>query len=158
MATLISHNPDETEALGEAWGREVQAGWVIGLSGDLGAGKTRLVKGLARGLGITARVQSPTFALVNIYPGGRLPLFHLDLYRLDTPEQILAAGLEEYLHPAGVTVIEWAERWFAQNQSPGAPLRLAQSSGVRFPQPFRWVQIEAVNETERRITYEDIGS
>ena len=91
---------------------------VIGLCGDLGAGKTQLVKGLARGLGITARVHSPTFALVNIYNGGRLTLFHLDLYRLDTREQILAAGLEEYLKPAGVTVIEWAERLLGQPQNP----------------------------------------
>src|SRR5207245_7310653 len=75
-------------------------------------------KGLARGLGITARVHSPTFALVNIYTGGRLKLFHLDLYRLETREQILAAGLAESLEPAGVTVIEWAERWFGQMRSP----------------------------------------
>jgi len=112
MATFISHSPAETESLGETWGRSAQSGLVIGLSGDLGAGKTRLVKGLARGLGITARVYSPTFALVNIYEGGRLPLYHLDLYRMDTIDQILSAGLEEYLQPQGVTVIEWAERWF----------------------------------------------
>src|SRR5512136_98140 len=111
MATFISHSPAETEALGEQWGRAAQRGWLIGLSGDLGAGKTQLVKGLARGLGVTARVQSPTFALVNTYEGGRLKLFHLDLYRLDAPEQIFAAGLEEFLQPDGVTVIEWAERW-----------------------------------------------
>src|SRR5207249_2194915 len=111
MATLISHSPAETEALGEDWGRAAASGLVIGLTGELGAGKTQLVKGLARGLGITARVHSPTFTLVNEYAGGRLRLFHLDLYRLDTPEQIRAAGLEEYLQPTGVTVIEWAERW-----------------------------------------------
>src|SRR5438094_9833883 len=114
MATHISHSALETEALGEKWGRSAESGWVIGLSGDLGAGKTQLVKGLARGLGITARVHSPTFALVNIYTGGRLTLFHFDLYRLETREQILAAGLAEYLEPAGVTVIEWAERWFGE--------------------------------------------
>src|SRR5438045_6154577 len=112
MATYISNSPAETEALGEQWGREAQSGLVLGLSGDLGAGKTQLVKGLARGLNITERVHSPTFALINVYSGGRLPLFHLDLYRLDTPEQIAAAGLEEYFNPAGVSVIEWAERWF----------------------------------------------
>ena len=93
----ISHSPAETAALGEQWGRAAESGLVIGLSGDLGAGKTQFVKGLARGLGIAARVHSPTFALVNIYTGGRLTLFHLDLYRLDTREQIAAAGLEEYL-------------------------------------------------------------
>src|SRR6267154_3154786 len=138
MATCISHSPAETEALGETWGCAAQSGLVIGLCGDLGAGKTQLVKGLARGLGITARVHSPTFALVNIYPGGRLTLFHLDLYRLETLERILAAGLEEYLAPDGVTVIEWAERWFRNDRSANAQVR--------------WVKIETVSETERRIT------
>src|SRR6185437_5122949 len=100
----------ETESLGEQWGREAKPGFVIALSGDLGAGKTQLVKGIARGLGITSRVYSPTFTLVNVYSGGRLILFHLDLYRLETREQILSAGIEEYLNPDGVAVIEWAER------------------------------------------------
>src|SRR5881394_1420161 len=107
MATSISHSPSETEALGEEWGRAARSGLIIGLSGDLGAGKTQLVKGLARGLGITMRVHSPTFALVNIYTGGRLTLFHLDLYRLESRAQFVAAGLEEYLDPVGITVIEW---------------------------------------------------
>src|SRR5436190_1351371 len=111
MAINISHSPSETEALGEGWGLAISSGLVIGLCGELGAGKTQLVKGLARGLGIKGRVHSPTFTLVNIYNGGRLLLCHLDLYRLETPEQILAAGLEEYLSPGGVPVIDWAERW-----------------------------------------------
>jgi tRNA threonylcarbamoyladenosine biosynthesis protein TsaE len=144
MGTSISHSPSETEALGESWGRIVRRGLVLGLSGDLGAGKTQLVKGLARGLKITQRVHSPTFALVNIYPGGRLTLFHLDLYRLETREQILAAGLEEFLSPDGVTVIEWAERWFG-------------SDGAKDSQ-ICWIKIETLGEMERRITYEDIGA
>jgi tRNA threonylcarbamoyladenosine biosynthesis protein TsaE len=144
MGTSISHSPGETEALGETWGRMAQSGLVLGLSGDLGAGKTQLVKGLARGLGVTQRVHSPTFALVNIYTGGRLTLFHLDLYRLETREQILAAGLEEYLTPDGATVIEWAERWFGNDR--------AENHGIR------WVDIETLSETERRIIYEDIGA
>lgn len=110
MATFISHSPAETEALGEKLGRAAQSGFVFALSGDLGAGKTQLVKGIARGLGVTARVHSPTFTLVNEYGGGRLKLFHLDLYRLETPAQILSAGVEEFLVPDGVAVIEWAER------------------------------------------------
>ena len=110
MATFISHSPAETGSLGERWGRAAQRGLVIGLSGELGAGKTQLVKGLARGLGIAACVHSPTFTLVNEYDGGRLRLFHLDLYRLETPEQIAAAGLEEFLRSDGVTVVEWAEK------------------------------------------------
>src|SRR5262245_2978650 len=112
MATFISHSPEETSALGQQWGREAKPGWVIGLSGDLGAGKTQLVKGIALGLGIATRIQSPTFALVNEHSGGRLPLAHLDLYRLDTSEQIIGAGLEDYFYkPPGVAVIEWCERW-----------------------------------------------
>jgi tRNA threonylcarbamoyladenosine biosynthesis protein TsaE len=149
MATFISHSPAETEALGEAWGRAAESGLVIGLSGDLGAGKTQLVKGLARGLGITASVHSPTFTLVNEYSGRRLRLFHLDLYRLETREQITAAGLEEYLQPAGVTVIEWAERWFGEVRSPKSEVR---------SRPLRLAQMEVMSETERRITYEDFGA
>jgi len=149
MATLISHSPADTVALGEQWGRTAESGLVIGLSGDLGAGKTQFVKGLARGLGITARVHSPTFALVNIYPGGRLTLFHLDLYRLDTREQIAAAGLEDYLTPAGVTVIEWAERWFGQARS---------AAIINHAERLCLVQIDVLSETERSITYEDTGA
>jgi tRNA threonylcarbamoyladenosine biosynthesis protein TsaE len=151
MATSISHSPAETEALGEAWGRAAKCGLVIALSGDLGAGKTQLVKGIARGLGITTRVHSPTFTLVNVYNGGRLTLFHLDLYRLETTEQILSAGVEEYLRPDGVAVIEWAERWFGDVQSPKSKVQ-------SIPRPFRWVGIESINENERRIDYEDFGA
>jgi tRNA threonylcarbamoyladenosine biosynthesis protein TsaE len=157
MATCISHSAAETAALGEQWGRAAESGLVIGLCGDLGAGKTQLVKGLARGLGITARVHSPTFALVNIYNGGRLTLFHLDLYRLDTREQILAAGLEEYLKPAGVTVIEWAERWFGEVQGPESKVQSLYT--VSHPAyPFRLVRIEVRSETVRCISYPESGS
>jgi len=149
MATSISNSPAETEALGESWGRTIERGWVIGLCGDLGAGKTQLVKGLARGLAIPARVHSPTFTLVNEYDGGRLRLFHLDLYRLDSFEQILQAGLEEYLNPAGIAVIEWADRWFDSTD----PARATE----RLPDRFRRVNIEVVSETARRISYEDFG-
>jgi len=143
MATFISHSPAETEALGERLGRAAQHGWVIGLTGDLGAGKTQLVKGLARGLGITARVHSPTFTLVNEYGGGRLKLFHLDLYRLESSGQILAAGLEEFLQPDGVAVVEWAERIY----------------DLRFTiYDLKKVQIEIVKETERKIVYDDLGT
>src|SRR5215207_9137250 len=108
MAIRISHSPEDTFALGEQWGREAQRGWVIGLSGDLGAGKTQLVKGLARGLGLSARVHSPTFTLLNEYGGGRLTLFHLDLYRLNSRDEVVGAGLDEYLvRPDGVAVVEW---------------------------------------------------
>jgi hypothetical protein len=121
-------------------------------------------------------VHSPTFALVNIYSGGRLTLFHWDLYRLDTRQQIAAAGLEDYLNPAGVTVIEWAERWFPQVQSLESGVQSPRSK-VQSPQrphpdhrspiadcqspitslacPFRRVQMEVLSETERRFIYDD---
>lgn len=151
MVTFISHSPEETAALGEQWGREVTAGWVICLTGPLGAGKTQLVKGIARGLGIGACVRSPTFALVNEYTDGRLTLAHLDLYRLETPKQIVAAGLDEYWRrPAGVVVVEWAERWsdFARPRD-GAPIG---------PGVLRLACFEQLGENERRITYEDSGA
>lgn len=152
MATLISNSPEETEALGEAWGKEAVSGIVIGLTGALGSGKTQFVKGLARGLRVTDRAHSPTFTLVNEYRGGRLRLFHLDLYRLDTPEQIMAAGLEEYFYePDGIAVIEWAERWFGQ--VPSSKFRVPSRSGR-----YRRVQIETLSECRRRITYEDFGA
>jgi len=145
MATFISHNPAETESLGEEWGRQAQSGWLIGLSGGLGAGKTQLVNGLARGLGAAARAPSPTFALVHEYRGGRLPLFHLDLFRLATREQIIAAGLESYLvRPRGIAVVEWIERWLGGGDVPLAG-------------KYRRVQINTLGETEREILYEDFG-
>jgi tRNA threonylcarbamoyladenosine biosynthesis protein TsaE len=150
MPSVITRSPAETESLGASWGQAARRGWVVALMGELGAGKTQLVKGLARGLGIAARVHSPTFNLVNEYGGGRLRLFHLDLYRLETVEQIHAAGLAEYLQPDGVTVIEWAERW-PEVRSP--------ESGVRIPGMWlRRVQIEVLSETERRISHEDFGN
>jgi len=144
MATFISHSPAETETLGEKFGRAAQSGLVIALSGDLGAGKTQFVKGLARGLGVTARVHSPTFTLVNEYAGGHLKLFHLDLYRLETPAQIWSAGIEDFLTPAGVAVIEWAER-------------LNAASGKQTIKMVE-VKIEIVSETERKIIYDDFGA
>lgn len=146
MVTLISRSPDETLALGRAWGESARPGWVIGLTGDLGAGKTQLVKGLALGLGITARVHSPTFVLVNEYPGGRLPLAHLDLYRLPGAAALHSAGLEDYLlAPAGVVVVEWFDHWLAA----GLPLGTG---------PLRRVTLEVMSDTTRRITYEDSGT
>jgi len=112
MDTFISHSTTETTSLGERLGTAAQPGWVFALSGDLGAGKTHLVKGIARGLGVPGRIQSPTFALVQEHLEGRLPLYHLDLYRLRNSHDIVGAGLEPYFTPKeGVTVIEWFERW-----------------------------------------------
>ena len=143
MATFISHSPAETESFGEQLGRAARRGLVIALTGDLGAGKTQLVKGIARGLGIAARVHSPTFTLVNEYGGGRLKLFHLDLYRLETRAQILSAGMEEFLDPDGVAVVEWAER-IADCQRPTANCNN--------------VTIEILGDLERKIIYDDFGA
>src|SRR5262249_38497915 len=143
----------ETEALGERWGLAAGSGLVIGLTGDLGAGKTQLVKGLARGLGIPARVHSPTFTLLNEYSGGRLRMFHLDLYRLETREQIVSGGLEEYLQPEGVVVIEWAEKCFEFKRSTFN----IQLPTLDLPNQYRAVDIQVLGNTERRITHEDFG-
>ena len=159
LTTILSSSPEATAALGESWGREAQSGLVIALSGDLGAGKTQLVKGLARGLEVTMRVHSPTFTLVNEYVGGRLPLFHLDLYRLETRTQIIGAGLEEYFYdPVGVSVIEWAERWFGGFESSEFRVQSSEFKACGSGVSFRRVLIEVVNETERRIVYEDSGA
>ena len=152
MVTFTSHSPAETQSLGEEWGRHAVGSLVIGLSGDLGAGKTQLVKGLARGLGFAGRVHSPSFGLINVYSGGRFPLFHLDLYRLETAKQIFDAGLDEYLEPAGVSVIEWVERWF-DPATPGAAL----PRGL-LPRLYRSVRLETISELVRRIQYEDFGT
>jgi tRNA threonylcarbamoyladenosine biosynthesis protein TsaE len=147
MATFTSNSPGETTALGESWGRLARPGWLIGLIGDLGAGKTLLAAGIARGLGVTARVHSPTFTLVNEYLDGRLPLFHLDLYRLSTRHDIVAAGLEHYLsRPSGVAIVEWIERWIGDGPPPLLP-------GVR----FRRVEIKSSGENNRELIYEDFG-
>ncbi|HZF00978.1 MAG TPA: tRNA (adenosine(37)-N6)-threonylcarbamoyltransferase complex ATPase subunit type 1 TsaE [Methylomirabilota bacterium] len=146
MATFISHSPAETESLGAQFGRTAQSGLVIALSGELGAGKTQFVKGLARGLGISVRVHSPTFTLINEYGGGRLKLFHLDLYRLETPAQILSAGVGEFLQPDGVSVIEWAERL-----KPEAGSQKSEGKWIM-------IKIEIASEAERKIIYDDSGA
>jgi tRNA threonylcarbamoyladenosine biosynthesis protein TsaE len=148
-ATFISHSAAETESLGAQFGRSAERGLVIALNGELGAGKTQFVRGLARGLGSPARVHSPTFTLANEYGGGRLKLFHLDLYRLETPEQILSAGIEDYLPPDGVLVIEWAERL-----QPGAGGREPAAKGPSWLS----VGIEITGESERKIIYDPPGA
>ncbi len=101
----------ETIALGERLGRVLEDGDVLVLTGDLGAGKTQLTKGIAAGLGIAADVTSPTFTIQMVYEGGRLPLFHFDLYRLDDPDQLEDTGLFDVLGQEGVCVIEWGEQF-----------------------------------------------
>lgn len=99
----------QTEALGERLGRALKSGAVIAYTGDLGAGKTAFTRGLAKGLGITGSVTSPTFTIVNEYEGGRLPLFHFDMYRLGSSDELFDIGWEDYLARGGVCAVEWSE-------------------------------------------------
>ena len=105
----ISHSCAETEALGEALGRRLRGGEVIAYDGDLGAGKTAFTRGLARGLGVTEAVTSPTYTIVNEYLSGRLPLFHFDMYRLSCSDELFDLGWEDYLARGGVCAVEWSE-------------------------------------------------
>lgn len=111
MSSTISASADETIALGRAAAASLRRGDVLALTGELGAGKTHFVKGLAAGLGTPSGVTSPTFTLIHEYPGGRLPLYHFDLYRLDDADAALRIGLDEYLFGDGICVIEWAEKF-----------------------------------------------
>ena len=99
----------ETEALGERVAGRREPGAVVAFTGDLGAGKTAFTRGLARGLGIAERVTSPTFTVVNEYEGGRLPLFHFDMYRLGSSDELFGIGWEDYLARGGVCAVEWSE-------------------------------------------------
>ena len=113
MATIFLADAEATRSLGLSLGQSLPAGSVILLEGDLGAGKTTLVQGIGEGLGITDSIVSPTFTLINEYLEGRLPLYHLDLYRLE-PEEVTALNLESYWEgiefELGIVAIEWAER------------------------------------------------
>jgi tRNA threonylcarbamoyladenosine biosynthesis protein TsaE len=107
--TVVSQSPEETQAIGERLGARLTAGAVVACTGELGAGKTCFLQGLARGLGATGDVTSPTFVLINQYRG-RLPVYHLDAYRTGSLTELVDLGLEEMLHGDGVTVIEWADK------------------------------------------------
>ncbi|MCX8109206.1 MAG: tRNA (adenosine(37)-N6)-threonylcarbamoyltransferase complex ATPase subunit type 1 TsaE [Verrucomicrobiae bacterium] len=147
MAIFTSNSEAETVALGELWGTEARAGFVFGLIGPLGAGKTKLVQGIAKGLGIKSRVRSPTFTLVHEYRDGRIPLFHLDLYRLGTSRDFENAGLVEYMfNPEGITVVEWFDRW---------PREISIMDSMPRGALFRRVVIEVLGENSRRVVYED---
>ena len=107
---FITHSPEETEKIGAALAKKLKPGTVIAYRGDLGAGKTAFTRGLARGLGYLDAVTSPTYTIVNEYLGGRLPLFHFDMYRLEGPEDLFGIGWEDYLDRGGVCAVEWSER------------------------------------------------
>ena len=132
----ITTSPEETEALGAALGRIIPAGTVLAYRGDLGAGKTAFTRGLARGLGCGETVTSPTYTIVNEYLGGRLPLFHFDMYRLSSADDLFDIGWEDYLDRGGVCAVEWSEN-----------VAEAMEGAVT-------VAIEKLGENTRRITIE----
>ena len=105
----ITNSPEETEAIGAALAVTLEPGAVIAYRGDLGAGKTAFTRGLARGLGYTDSVTSPTYTIVNEYLGGRLPLFHFDMYRLRSADDLWDIVWEDYLDRGGVCAVEWSE-------------------------------------------------
>ena len=133
---FITHSPVETEAVGAALGRVIPSGTVIAYEGDLGAGKTAFTRGLARGLGCAEQVTSPTYTIVNEYLSGRCPLFHFDMYRLRSADDLWDIGWEDYLDRNGVCAVEWSEN-----------VRDALEDPVT-------VRIEKIGDDSRRITLE----
>ncbi len=133
---VITETPQQTEELGERLGRSLRGGEIIAYSGGLGAGKTAFTRGLARGLGIPMRVTSPTYTVVNEYTGGRLPLFHFDMYRLGSSDELFDIGWEDYLARGGVCAVEWSEQ-----------VADAMDGAIT-------VTIEVLSEERRRITIE----
>ena len=130
----ITASAEETEALGKRFAETLLPGDVIAFYGDLGAGKTAFTRGIADGLGISERVTSPTYTIVNEYLSGKLPLFHFDLYRLSSSDDLFDIGWEDYLERGGVCAVEWSER---------APDALEQA--IR-------VDIRRIDDQKRRIT------
>ena len=133
---FYTNSPEETEGVGQRLAQKLQPGTVIAYLGDLGAGKTAFTRGLARGLGSKDRVTSPTYTIVNEYLGGKMPLFHFDMYRLGSSDELFGIGWEDYLERGGVCAVEWSE-----NVSDAMENALT-------------VSIEKTGETTRTITIE----
>ena len=131
-----TNSPAETEAVGEALAKVLRPGTVLAYTGDLGAGKTAFTRGLARGLGATERVTSPTYTIVNEYLSGRLPLFHFDMYRLGSSDDLWDIGWEDYLQRGGICAVEWSEN-----------VDDAMENAI-------YIRIEKTGEETRRITVE----
>ncbi|MEA4823251.1 MAG: tRNA (adenosine(37)-N6)-threonylcarbamoyltransferase complex ATPase subunit type 1 TsaE [Clostridiaceae bacterium] len=138
MTTCISHSPAETEYFGETLAATLRPGDVVALTGDLAAGKTRFVAGLARGLGLSDTVTSPTFAIAHEYREGKVPLFHFDMYRLKSSEELYDIGWEDYLRAGGICAIEWTE-----NVADAMPRRTV------------WVDIRILDDTTREFQVTD---
>lgn len=122
MMQITTHSADETQALGQKLASRLAPGDVIAYFGDLGAGKTAFTRGLAQGLGITDPVTSPTYTIVNEYLSGRIPLFHFDMYRLGSSDELFDIGWEDYLARGGVCAVEWSER--AEDAFDGSTVRI----------------------------------
>lgn len=138
-----SRNEAETESIGAQLAEHLQPGDVVALRGGLGMGKTAFVRGLARGLGCPGRVTSPTFTIVNEYEGGRLPLFHFDLYRIQDAGELFDLGWEDYLDRGGVCAVEWSERvWDAL--PPGTVTVTLERSGESDSQRRMIIDIEGI--------------
>ena len=137
----LSHNEAETEALGARLAAVLTPGTVVAYRGGLGMGKTAFTRGLARGLGYAGRVTSPTFTIVNEYEGGRLPLFHFDMYRLDDAGALFDIGWEDYLDRGGVCAVEWSEQ-----VARAMPADTVYVTIARRPEDDRWrtITIEGV--------------
>ena len=134
MKKIISETPQETERIAEEMGRRFTGGEVVALRGSLGAGKTCFTRGLARGLDYTGEVNSPTFSIVNEYLGGRLPLYHFDMYRIDSWDDLYSVGFFEYSESGGVLVVEWSEN--IENA---------------LPKDAVYVELRPLSETKREI-------
>ena len=135
----ITHSPAETEQIGAALGEKLNAGSIVAYRGDLGAGKTAFTRGLARGLGCTEQVTSPTYTIVNEYLSGRIPLFHFDMYRLRSSDDLWGIGWDDYLDRGGVCAVEWSEN-----------VADAMEDAVV-------VTLEKIGDEQRRITIEGGG-
>ena len=133
---FLTYSPAETEAVGERLASRLKPGAVIAYCGDLGAGKTAFTRGLARGLGCGEMVTSPTYTIVNEYLSGRMPLFHFDMYRLASSDDLWDIGWEDYLERGGVCAVEWSEN-----------VTDAMEGAI-------WVRIEKTGDESRRITIE----
>ena len=116
--TFLTNSPEETERLGEALALRLQPGDVVAYRGDLGAGKTAFTRGLAKGLGVREPVTSPTYTIVNEYTSGKMPLFHFDMYRLHSADDLFDIGWEDYLERGGVCAVEWSENVEEALESP----------------------------------------
>jgi tRNA threonylcarbamoyladenosine biosynthesis protein TsaE len=132
----VSSNPDQTRLIASDLVRNVQAGTVVSLIGDLGAGKTEFVKGLAVGLGFAGAVTSPTFTILHEYRGGRFPLFHMDFYRLREESELDEIGFDQYLKAGGVCAIEWGDKF--PNRLPPDSVKVVFSMGAGERRVIAW--------------------